>query len=63
MHFDDGLADKSGEKEFSEGDTEVSTSDTSQIKQRIWDGGTQEDSDKPIFFHIVVDENFRLIHQ
>ena len=37
MHFDDGLADKSGAKEGPKGDKEVATRDASQVKQRVRD--------------------------
>lgn len=37
MHFDDGFPNKSCSKERPEGDQEMTTSDSSQVKERIWD--------------------------
>lgn len=63
MYFDDSFPDKSSGKEGLERDSEVSTGDACQIKQRVGNRRTGQNSPEAIFLHIVVNDNFCYFHE
>lgn len=57
VNLDDGLTNGGGGEEGNERNTKVTTSDTSQIKKRVGNGGTEQNGDETILLQVVIDES------